>query len=92
MFEALKLVFILWDLQHQKDLYNVDNNLKFYRYDKIRLSVLIELLKLQSFQSEQVLFMDFSPISSILHLEWLTLTGLIEQNVLQYISQINPPL
>jgi len=92
MFEALKLVFILWDLQHQKDLYNVDNNLKFYRYDKIRLSVLIELLKLQSFQSEQVLFMDFSPISSILHSEWLTLTGLIEQNVLQYISQINPPL
>jgi len=76
MFEALKLVLILWDLQHQKDLYNVDNNLKFYRYDKIHLSVLLELLKLQSFQSEQVLFMDFSPISCILHLEWLTLTGL----------------
>jgi hypothetical protein len=51
MFEALKPVLILWGLQHQEDLYNVDNNLKFYRYDKIRLSVLIELRKLQSFQS-----------------------------------------
>lgn len=46
MFKALKLILILWDLQHQKDLYNLENNLKFYGYDKIRLSVLIELLKL----------------------------------------------
>ena len=91
MFEALKLVMILWGLQHQEDLHNVDNNFRFYRYNKIRLTVITEL-KVQSFQSKQVLFMDFSPISSILHLEWLTLTGLIEQNVLHYLSQINPPL